>query len=113
MVFAGRVLYLDAAARSRGALNCDDYTQTVNAPRSGSYVAVLTSGMSLLVAAPTSIVAGTVAGTLGYFGGRSAAQMVCEIVWPDLIHQQERGQIETIRTAIAEAIQDFQRWSAK
>ena len=50
MVFVGRVLYLDAAPRSRGARrNCHEYTlpqtetETVNVPRSGSYVAVLVS----------------------------------------------------------------------
>jgi hypothetical protein len=79
----------------------------------GGYAAFLTSELGPLPAAVSGIVAGTVAGTAGYLGGRSAARVVLEIVWPDLLQQQERQQLDTIRTAIADAIRDAQRWPLK
>jgi hypothetical protein len=79
----------------------------------GSYAALVTSELGPFPAAVSGIVAATVAGTVGYLGGRSAAQMVCELLWPDLIHQQQRHQIKTIRTAIAEGIREAQDWPSK
>jgi hypothetical protein len=77
------------------------------------YTALLTSELGPLPATVSGMVAGTAVGTAGYVGGRAAVRIICEIVWPDLLQQQEKQTLEAIRLFIAEKFRDARRWSAE
>jgi hypothetical protein len=79
----------------------------------GAYAAAAASPGGPVVAGGAGIIAGTTAGAAGYFGGRSAARMILAWQWPELVQQQEREQIQAVRTRIENAINAATRWTVR
>jgi hypothetical protein len=79
----------------------------------GMAATVLTAEMGPWVAIPAGFVTGVVAGTVGYVGGRSGTYMVLDAVFPEMIQQQERQQLESVKSSISKGITALQSWPPK
>ncbi len=76
----------------------------------GSAATILTSESGPWVAVPVGIVTGVVTGTVGYVGGRSATHAVLELAAPEILQQQERQQLATVKAGIEQEITNAQKW---